>query len=100
MLPKFSKWIENSESSVSEPQHKKGEEVLTLNNVIEKRIKEMIDEFQSKGKAKPEEVLSSIAYFLEKNMPKQPEPQDNNQQADQQVDPAQSQNSPNLPQQN
>lgn len=73
MVPKFSQWIESaetSETSVSEPQHKKGEDILTLNKVVEKRIVEMINEFQLKGKAKPEDVLKSIAYFLDKNLPK------------------------------
>lgn len=70
MLQKFSKWIENEEVSVSEPQHKKGEEILTLNKVVEKRILEMINEFQIKGKATPEDVIKSIAYFLDRNMPK------------------------------
>lgn len=97
MLPKFSKWIENSESSVSEPQHKKGEEVLTLNSSVEKRIKEMIEEFQRKGKAKPEEVLSSIAYFLDKNLPKN---QDNQQNSSDQTQPdASQQPNPGLPSQ-
>lgn len=72
MLPKFHNWIENLDgnpSSLSEPQHKKGEESLTLNKLVEKRIKEMIDEFQSKGKASQEQVVGSIKYFLDKNMP-------------------------------
>lgn len=77
MFPKFSKWIENSEVSVSEPQHKKGEEILTINKLVEKRIVEMINEFQIKGKAKPEDVLKSIAYFLDKNLPNNQPNQDN-----------------------
>jgi hypothetical protein len=77
MLPKFHNWIENLDgnpSSLSEPEHKKGEESLTLNKLIEKRMKEMIEEFQSKGKATPEQVVDSIKYFLGKNSP-----QDQNQ---------------------
>lgn len=99
MLPKFSKWIENSESSVSEPQHKKGEEVLTLNYSVEKRIKEMIEEFQRKGKAKPEEVLSSIAYFLDKNLPKNQDNQQNSSDQAQTDADASQQPNPGLPSQ-
>jgi hypothetical protein len=77
MLLKFSKWMENSEVSVSEPQHKKGEDLLTLNKVVEKRMVEMINEFQLKGKAKPEDIFKSIAYFLDKNLPKNNEIQQN-----------------------
>lgn len=70
MLPEFSKWMENSKVSISEPQHKKGEDLLTLNKVVEKRMIEMINEFQLKGKASPEDIFKSIAYFLDKNLPK------------------------------
>lgn len=74
MIPKFSKWIENTEqsepeqsSSVSEPEHKKGEDLLSLNNLVEKRIKEIIEELEVKGKASEQDVYGAIANLLDKN---------------------------------
>jgi len=66
--------IDNSEeesSSLSEPQHEKGESSLTLNKLVEKRLKEMIDRLQIKGTADENQVLDAISYFLNKNAPKQ-----------------------------
>ena len=69
MLPSFLKFIEQSEESgVSSPQHELGEESLTLNKVIEKRIKEILNEFKTKGIATEEQVLASVEYNLKKMM--------------------------------
>ena len=67
---------EDQSSSLSEPQHEKGESSLTLNKFVEKRIKEMIDELQMKGKADENQVLDAISYFLNKNAPKQDQSQE------------------------
>jgi hypothetical protein len=75
--------IDNSDdesSSLSEPQHEKGESSLTLNKLVEKRLKEMIDQLQIKGTADENQVLDAISYFLNKNAPKQQEPQSAQQQ--------------------
>jgi hypothetical protein len=78
MLCSFLKFIEEIEesnltpprpesnlgSSVSSPQHEVGEESLSLNKVVEKRIKEMLNNFKTKGRATEQEVLSSIDYNL------------------------------------
>ena len=54
----FINWIENLDgnpSSLSEPQHKKGEESLTLNKLVEKRIKEKRNTSEiKKTRKKPE----------------------------------------------
>jgi len=70
-------------SSLSEPQHEKGESSLTLNKLVEKRLKEMIDQLQMKGTADENQVLGAISYFLNKNAPKQQEPQSDQQGVDQ-----------------
>lgn len=72
MLPNFYSWleqtdVEGSPSGVSEPQHKAGENNLPLNKLVEKRIKEMIEEFTSKGTATEDEIISSINSYLNKN---------------------------------
>lgn len=76
---------DNSEddSGVSEPQHKKGESSLTLNKLVEKRIKEMMEELVSKGKADENSIVDAIKYFLSKNFPQQDQSQDQNQDQDQ-----------------
>lgn len=86
MFPNFYTWLEDSSSldmqnapnedsmdsqedssSLSEPQDKVGETSLTLNKLVEKRIKEMMNELQNKGKGSEEDILNSINYFLSKN---------------------------------
>ena len=67
MLCSFLKFIEEIEGkNISSPQHEVGEESLSLNKVIEKRIKELLIEFKTKRKATEEEVLASIEYNLKK----------------------------------
>jgi hypothetical protein len=72
MLPNFYQWLEQADvedmpSGVSEPQHKTGENNLPLNKLIEKRMKEMIEELTSKGTATEDDILSSIGNYLNKN---------------------------------
>ena len=72
MLPSFYNWLEQTDvedtpSGVSEPQHKAGENNLPLNKLIEKRMKEMIEEFTSKGTATEEDIINSINNYLNKN---------------------------------
>lgn len=93
MLPQFKYWVENQDqkSSVSEPQHQKGEGALTLNQVIEKRILEIIEDYERKGKANKDDVLNSIKYFLDKNKPAQPtQPSQNSPENSQESKPGQS----------
>lgn len=90
MLPSFLKFIEQQEdqSSVSSPQHELGEEGLNLNKVIEKRIKEIINEFQIKGKATEKDILASFDYNLKKMLGNSTSNQDgaaNQQTANQQT---------------
>jgi len=70
MLPKFLQFLEELESGVLPPQHEMGEENLTLNKVIEKRIKEIVNEFETKNKATKEEVLNSFYQNISKMMGK------------------------------
>lgn len=83
MIPQFKHWVENQEEEennpLSEPQHEKGEGALTLNQVIEKRILEIIEEYERKGKASKDDVINSIKYFLDKNKPTQPPQSSQNQ---------------------
>ncbi len=78
MIPTFRFWVENSlgvsapseeesSSGVSEPQHEKGEESLSLNKFIEKRILEIVEDLERKGKATKDQVISSLRYFLNQN---------------------------------
>jgi len=83
MLPNFYQWLEQADvedmpSGISEPQHKAGENNLPLNKLIEKRMKEMIEEFTSKGTATEDDILNSISNYLNKNSNQQ-QPPDQNQ---------------------
>lgn len=80
MIPTFRFWVENSlgvsvpseeenSSGVSEPQHEKGEESLSLNKFIEKRILEIVEDLERKGKATKDQVINSLTYFLNQNQP-------------------------------
>ena len=95
MLPSFLKFIEHSEESgVSSPQHELGEESLTLNKVIEKRIKEISNEFKTKGIATEEQVLASFEYNLKKMMGGSPASSQNKQQAQNTQQPTQQNQQP------
>lgn len=82
MIPTFRFWVENSlgfsgtseeenSSGVSEPQHEKGEELLSLSKFIEKRISEIIEDLERKGKATKDQVINSLGDFLNKNQASQ-----------------------------
>ena len=87
MIPKFRSWLENSGeegSSLSEPVHKSGEGGLSTYKLVEKRIKEMIQELSDKGVATEEEINNSIKQFIDKNLKSKEESpsQDSSQQSD------------------
>lgn len=83
MIPTFRFWVENSlgaepeenSSGVSEPQHKKGEDSLSLNKFLEKRILEIIEDLERKGKATKDQVMNSLKYLLSQNQPQEPQPE-------------------------
>lgn len=61
-LPSFLRWIENNgeQGSVSEPQHKEGEDNMDLKAVVEKRMMQMAMELESDGKGSRQEVLAAM----------------------------------------
>lgn len=62
-LPSFLHWIENNENqvgSVSEPQHKQGEENMDLKSVVEKKMMQIAMELESDGKGTRQEVLKAM----------------------------------------
>lgn len=83
MIPKFHVWIEDIGVSVSEPQHEKGEDNLSLDRLVEKKIKELINSVKIKKNTRPEQsvdenqIINSIKSYLEKISPQQQEPQEN-----------------------
>jgi hypothetical protein len=70
MLLSFFEFVQQQDgveqTGVSSPEHESGEESLSLNKVIEKRIKEIVVEFTMKRKATEEEVLNSIDYNIKR----------------------------------
>ena len=91
MLPSFLKFVEQQEdqqTGVGSPQHEVGEESLSLNKVIEKRIKEMLNEFKTKRRATDQEVLNSIDNIIKKMIGSDTNKQN---QIDQQAQPNQDQ---------
>ena len=55
----FYNWIEN-QTSLSVPQHKKGESSMDLNGIVEKRMMQMILELEREGKGNRQDILKSI----------------------------------------
>lgn len=68
-VPSFLRWVEENESdkndSLSEPQHKKGEENMNLKDVVEKRMMQMAQELESDGKGSRQEVLVAMKSVLD-----------------------------------
>lgn len=57
----FLKFLEDIENnSLSPPQHKKGEESLDIKDLLKKRILEMTNELEVKGKGTRDEILKSL----------------------------------------
>ncbi len=73
-MKSFLNWIE--ESSLSEPEHKKGEYNMSLDKIVERRIKSIIMDLESSEKGTQEEILESIVKYAEKMGIKRPEPQE------------------------
>lgn len=66
-MKSFLTWIENEESaSLGEPQHKKGESNMSLDKIVEKRVKAMIMDLESSGKGTQNEILGSVVKYAEK----------------------------------
>ena len=78
MIPKFRFWIEDVEAggvSVSQPQHKKGEDSLDIDKMVEKRIKELINELKIKRNIDENQIINSIKSYLGKSNQNQSEPE-------------------------
>ena len=73
-------------SSLSEPEHKKGESNLSLDKLVQKRIEEMMAEIESKGIARKEDFLRSLENYLG---------QMNTKEDENEIDPTQMQMDPN-----
>lgn len=62
-FPSFLRWVEANQAdgdSVSEPQHKQGEENMDLKSVVEKKMMQMAMEIESDGKGSRQEVLAAM----------------------------------------
>ena len=57
----FLRFLENIENnSLSPPQHKKGEESLDIKDLLKKRVLEIANELEVKGKGTREDILKSL----------------------------------------
>lgn len=66
-MKSFLTWIETEESpGLSEPQHKKGEKEMLLDDVMDKKIKSMIEELTREGKGSQKEILDSLGRAVKK----------------------------------
>lgn len=75
-MKSFLGWMESEEAAgVSEPQHKKGEDRMRLQEVVEKRIKSMVADLIRMGKGSEEESLNAIASVVQEMMGKDPQGQ-------------------------
>lgn len=79
-MKSFLTWIETEESpGLSEPQHKKGEKEMALDDVMDKKIKSIIEELAREGKGSQKEILASMERCLKKvgaGEEQKPTPQD------------------------
>lgn len=66
-MKSFLRWIESEETpALSEPQHKKGEANMALDEILEKRMKSIIMDLESSGKGTQQEILKSAERFIKK----------------------------------
>lgn len=66
-MKSFLTWLETEESpGLSEPQHKKGEKEMALDDVMDKKIKSMIEEMTREGKGSQKEILDSLGRAIKK----------------------------------
>ena len=74
MIPKFINWLESEEfSGLSEPQHKQGENNLNLDNLVKRRLDQLLSELQMAGKGSKEDIMNSIKNFLSLSSPSEKE---------------------------
>lgn len=64
MIPSFFHWMENEESPLAGPQHKRGEGGMKLDAIIERRMRQIIMELESSGKGTQEEILTAVQKYL------------------------------------
>lgn len=80
-MKNFLSWMEGEESpALAEPQHKKGEGNLRLDDITERRIRQMIMDLESSGKGTKEEVLASMMKNMKKMGVKEEDPSGKMQQ--------------------
>jgi hypothetical protein len=66
----FLTWLETEESpGLSQPQHKKGEDDMALDDVVGKRILAMVKELKDEGKGTEEALVASLARYVKKMAP-------------------------------
>jgi hypothetical protein len=98
----FLTWLETEESpGLSQPQHKKGEDVMALDDVVGKRILAMVKELKDEGKGTEKELVASLGRYVKKMGPG--EGTDQNQADGGQPpaqEPQQNQEQPQVPQAN
>ena len=72
----FLNWMESEENpSLGEPQHKQGEGNLSLDGVVERRIKQVVSELQGSGKGSESEIMASVLKYLKgKGVVPEPKP--------------------------
>ena len=66
-MKSFLTWLETEDSpGLSEPQHKKGEKEMLLDDIMDKKIKSMIEEMTREGKGSQKKILDSLGRALKK----------------------------------
>ena len=87
-MKSFLTWLESEESpALSEPQHKKGEANMALDDIVGRRVKSMIMELEGGGKGTQKEILASVGRYLKKmGSDDQNQPQGQQQQSQQPQD--------------
>jgi len=72
----FLNWMESEENpSLGEPQHKQGEENLSLDGFVERRIKQVVLDLKGLGKGSESEIMASFLKYLKgKGVVPEPKP--------------------------
>lgn len=65
-MKSFLNWIVESEEnpSLAEPQHKNGEANMRLDDIVERRMKQIIMELEGAGKGTQQEILTAVQKYL------------------------------------
>ena len=98
-VPPFARWVEDNEpeqGALSEPQHEVGEKDMDLKSTVEKRLMQMAEDLETKGKGSRQEILAAMKAVVDSASSSAPNKQADSQQGQPDQPPAQQQQQPQM----